>query len=142
MTLLDDYNAWIQGVFDVFFHDFGTTSFFTNPYAAQTWVMDNLRQNPTLSPTELLVMETANENAINHALNQTNDPELAALIYWEQMQIYVALNIDSPKLQNVFDTGVQAAKDTYNLTYDEGVPKKLEIPWWLILIPIIFIWRR
>lgn len=138
-----DFQNWMQGVVDEFFADYGTTRFFSTPTEARAFVENNFSQNPRLDPIEIQILYDSSANAFDYALSQAgNDPQLAALIYWQEMQMYIALNTSDPQIQNVFDTGVQAAQDTYNITYDEDVKTKLDIPWYLLAIPVgLLFWK-
>lgn len=142
MSTIQDFQNWLQSLVDEYTADYGTTLFFSNPYEAKAFVENNFSRNPRLSAIQIDVLYDSSENALDYALSQTNNPQLAALIYWEEMQKYIALNTSDPKINQVFETGVNAARDTYNLTYDEDVSLSVKLPWYVLAIPILFLALR
>jgi hypothetical protein len=136
------FEIWIEDLVELFDTNYGTTRFFSNPYEAQTFVEDNFLKNPRLSEIEKTILLENSKNALEQALSDTNDPQQAALNYWRYMQDYILLNTSDQRIQNVFETGSQAAEDTANLTFDEDVEETIKLPWWLLLFPLAILFVR
>lgn len=138
-----EFSEWLQSLVDEFFDDYGTSRFFSTPTEARSFVENNFSENPRLEPIEKQILLDSSQHAYDYALSQSgNDPQMAALIYWQEMQMYIALNTTDPKIQEVFETGVQAAQDTYSLTYDSEVKEKLKIPWYVLAVPVaLILWK-
>jgi len=140
--MIELINAWVEEVANNYFRDYGTTSFFSDPYKAQEFVESNFLNNPRLRNIEKQILLENSKNSLEFALQSTNDPAQAALFYWTSMGDYILLNTNDERLQNMFEVGKAAAQDTTDLTFDEDAPSNLKIPWWLILFPIGFLFLR
>ena len=141
------FGQFVSDLVELFNTDYGTTRFFSNPYEAQEWVETNIiLSNPRLSdvgaPSQRDILLINSQESLDYALNYTNDPVLAASIYWDLMADYVMLNTYDDDLQNVFNQGAQAAQDTAELTFDEDVKTNFKIPWWLVIFPLAVLFLR
>jgi hypothetical protein len=141
------FSTWLDDLIELFNTDYGTTSFFSNPYAAQEWVDSNIiLSNPRLSdagnPSQRQILIMNSNESLDYALQVTNDPVEAAAIYWDLMRDYILLNTYDERLANVFNQGAQAAEDTASLTFDEDVKSQVKIPWWLLAFPLAFLFFR
>lgn len=141
------FGTWLDDLIELFNTDYGTTSFFSNPYAAQEWVDSNIiLSNPRLSdagnPSQRQILIMNSNESLDYALQVTNDPVEAAAIYWDLMRDYILLNTYDEKLADVFNQGAQAAEDTASLTFDEDVKPQVKIPWWLLAFPLAFLFFR
>lgn len=136
------FNAWVDEVVELFNTDYGTTSFFSNAYTAQNWVENNFLNNPRLTPlTKIILLDNSNVS-LTLAFQQASEPQLQAVLYWQYMGDFIALNTYDAKLIAMFSQGVAAAQDTHNLTYDEEVEDTYKFPIWLLIFPFFFFLGR
>lgn len=141
------YDAWLNRL-KAFFEaetyntSFGTTSFFSNINDAQIFVENNFLENPRLSEIEKTILLENSKNSRALAIQQSNIPAGQALLYWQFMRDYILLNTYDEKLADLFDLGVQYARDTKNLTFDEDVETPIEFPIWFFIFPLLFLFGR
>jgi len=131
----DEFIDWTVDLFDT---EYGTTSFFNNPYEAKEYVENHIiKPNPRLTDQEIGILLFWSEESLTAALAQTNYGPDAAVFYWTLMNEYINLYSYDARLQNVFDQASTAADDTLTATYDEDLPPS-KLPWWLFLLPLLF----
>ncbi len=140
-----EFSEWFIELFNT---SYGTTSFFSTPEKAKEFVDDYLiKPNFSLTNEQIGVLLFWSDESYEAALDAvrfsggsaTSLKRKAAVIYWQLIQEYINLYAYDPDMIAVVNQGASAADDTLTKTYDEDLPpKKLELPWWVFLLPLLF----
>jgi len=143
------WNQFVQNVATTFSQDFGVSSFFSSPSKAADWVQTHvIDPNPRLNPTQKGILSFWSEEAEDFANQEVGSnwdvsSRDGAYIYWSLMRDYVTYHSYDQRLFDLFDVGVDAAYSTTIEGQKENIiAGPLKIPWWVILIPILYFFRR
>ena len=140
------FAQFVQDVVTTFSQDFGVSSFFSSPNAAANWVEEHvILPNPRLTEQEKGILLFWSEESLDFANYEVGSTSISgrdgAYIYWNLMRDYVTYHTYDQRLYDLFDVAQDAAFDVSTPT-TTVIADSFKIPWWLIVLPILFFMRK